>query len=122
MGCDVLVGAVIDRPAIPSPGGRVDFSSRRRRDEKDGRGMAKYWTREEAWYGVIIVRLSPAFLIRHGWRRATFPPGEGIRCVTLVGEGLDPPLTLRGGSVKIAATLKEYVIPRTAMPSVGISR
>ena len=47
--------------------------------------MAKYWTREEAWYGVIIVRLPPAFLIRHGWRRATFPSGEGIRCVALVG-------------------------------------
>ena len=26
-------------------------------------------------------RLSPAFLFRHGLRRATFPPGEGIWCI-----------------------------------------
>ena len=89
--CAALVGAVIDRPQIPSPGGRVDFSYRRRRDEKDGRGMAKCWTQEEAWYSVLIVRLPPAFLIRHGWRRATFPPGEGIGCAALVGASIARP-------------------------------
>ena len=46
MGCCCTL-AVIDRPHIPSPGGRVDFSYRRRRDEKDGRGTAKCWIREE---------------------------------------------------------------------------
>ena len=73
--CTALVGAVIDRPQIPSPGGRVPQCA-----HWGGRGTAKCWTREEAWYSVLIVRLPPAFLIRHGWRRATFPPGEGIGC------------------------------------------
>ena len=43
------VGADDHIGPIPSPGGRVDFSYRRRRDEKDGRGTAKYWMWEEAW-------------------------------------------------------------------------
>ncbi len=102
--CAALVGAVIDRPSIPSPGGRVDFSSRRRRNEKDGRGTAKSWMREEAWYGVPIVRLPPAFLIRHGYRRATFPPGEGIRCTSLVGAVIDrPSIPSPGGRVDFSS-------------------
>ena len=84
--CAALVGAVIDRPQIPSPGGRVPQCA-----HWGGRGMAKCWTREEAWYSVLIVRLLPAFLIRHGYRRATFPPGEGIGCVALVGASIARP-------------------------------
>ena len=85
------VGAVIDRQRIPSPGGEGA-------PEGGGRGTAKCWTREEAWYGVLIVRLPPAFLIRHGWRRATFPSGEGIRCVAFVGASIArPPVGYRTG-------------------------
>ena len=74
--------------------------------EGGGRGTAKCWIREEAWYGVLIARSPPAFLIRHGWRRATFPPGEGIGRVALVGAVIDrPPIPSPGGGAPRSESL-----------------
>ena len=93
--CVALVGAVIDRPPCLPRFEGGGFAARRRRRELTPPSHAD---------------------------RVTAPSRRGGQDGIIVGEGLDPPFTLRKRNVKLPHPGKKYVIPRTAMPSVGISR
>ena len=64
------VGDLFSRPEIPSPRGRVAFAEQKPGEE---RRAVKVCSGLKA---VLDLGFLPAFLIRRGVRRATFPPGK----------------------------------------------